>query len=108
QHDGEPITPSMTHDECRETLALHALGSIGAAERQALESHLDACPACSTELADLRETAASLALLARPMPQSPEHLERLLVALDAHDETSHQEIRRGSTEAVSGRTPVKE
>ena len=98
----------MTHDECKETLALHALGSIVGAERQAVESHLDACPSCSSELAELRETAASLALLARPVTPSPGHLERLLAALDAHDETSRQESARGSTEAATGRTPLRD
>lgn len=96
----------MTHDECRETLALHALGSVGASERQALESHLHACSACSGELAELRETAASLALLAPPMAPPPEHLERLLVVLDAADEPRRQ-IARESTEPVSGR-PARE
>jgi len=70
----------MTHDECTETLALHALGSTLAGDAAALESHLERCPACTTELAILRETVASLALVTLPITPSRGHLDRVLRA----------------------------
>ena len=41
-----------THDEYREALALHALGSLEEAERQEVEAHLETCPHCLVELAE--------------------------------------------------------
>jgi hypothetical protein len=73
----------MTHETFRESLALHALGAGEASEREALESHLSACPSCSAELMELRDTASSLALLVSPVVPSPGATERLLAMVDA-------------------------
>ncbi len=92
----------MTHEECKETLALHALDSVGAAERQRLEAHLEACLLCAADLAELREAAASLASLARPIAPSPDHLERVLGVLDAAEETPSLALSVAAT-AATGR-----
>jgi hypothetical protein len=78
----------MTHDACRETLALHALGASEAAERQALESHLETCPSCAAELAELRETAARLTLLAAPVTPAAGGVERLLALIDGGEDAA--------------------
>jgi anti-sigma-K factor RskA/putative zinc finger protein len=79
-----------THEDYREALALHALGSLEQAERHELEAHLETCPGCLVELAELREAAADLVLLAKPLDPSPDHLRRLLDALpSAGGERSH-------------------
>lgn len=97
----------MTHEEYRETLALHALGSVETAERLALESHLVVCPSCSTELAELRETATHLALLATPIPPSPASLQRLLAATEAPpDRPPVRERRRWRRLVLAGRVGV--
>ena len=72
----------MTHDDCRDLLALHALGAVHGVDEGAIASHVACCPSCATDLADLRATAASLAYLGRSIEPSPEHLERVLAAID--------------------------
>jgi len=73
----------MTHEECREALALGALGALESPEQDAVGAHVARCPACAAELAELEEAAASLARLEPPLAPSPEHLARVLAALDA-------------------------
>jgi hypothetical protein len=73
-----------THEDYREALALHALGSLEKAERREVDAHLETCPRCLVELAELREAVANFVLLAKPLDPSPHHLERLLDALPAH------------------------
>jgi hypothetical protein len=90
----------MTHDECSETLALHALGSTLAGDAAALESHLERCPACATELAILQETVASLGLVALPITPSRGHLDRVLRALDAEDTTRRRATNRSMIVAI--------
>jgi len=77
-----------THDDYRQALGLHALGSLADAERMELESHLESCPPCLGELAELRETASGLVKLAKPVAPSPERFEKILRALDAESDTT--------------------
>ena len=70
-----------THEGYREALALHALGSLEEAERREVEAHLETCPHCLAELAELREATANLVHLATPLEPSANHLQRLLDAL---------------------------
>ncbi|MGH7896582.1 MAG: anti-sigma factor domain-containing protein [Candidatus Binatia bacterium] len=70
-----------THEDYREALALHALRSLAEPERRDVEAHLETCPTCLVELAELRESAGNLVLLAKPRAPSADHLERLLDAL---------------------------
>jgi anti-sigma-K factor RskA len=74
-----------THDDYREALALHALGSVESAERTELEAHLETCPSCLRELAELRETAADLVRLAEPLAPSAGRLQSILDALETAD-----------------------
>jgi hypothetical protein len=72
-----------THEDYRQALALHALRSLDEAEQSDVQAHLDACPSCLVELAALREAAASLVLLARPIEPPAHHWRRLIDALPA-------------------------
>jgi anti-sigma-K factor RskA len=57
------------HEQFAEDLALYALGTLTGEERVALEKHLQDCPACRTELEQLRGDAALLAFsVAGPKP----------------------------------------
>jgi len=94
----------MTHDQCSETLALHALGSTLAGDAATLELHLARCPACAGELAFLEETVASLALVSLPITPSRAHLDRVLRALDAEDTTVRRAPNRSMR--VAGRPPA--
>lgn len=62
----------MTHDEhapFRENLPAYALGALDADESAALETHLETCASCRTELAEYRSLSQSL-LTAVP-PRQP-------------------------------------
>jgi anti-sigma-K factor RskA len=59
----------MTHDELHELAAPYALDALSADERGRFEAHLSDCERCRAELAELSETAASLAYAAEgPVP----------------------------------------
>lgn len=50
----------MSCDTHEEALALHADGALPEAERGALEAHLQSCPSCARELAELRALLGDL------------------------------------------------
>lgn len=55
----------MTAERCREwreSLGAHALGQLPAAERAALEAHLEGCPDCRAELESLEDVARLMPL----------------------------------------------
>jgi len=52
------------HDQFAEDLSLYALGALQGEERQAVEKHLDECPACRQELEKLQGDVALLAFSA--------------------------------------------
>jgi len=57
------------HEQFADDLALYALGSLDGPEMQALEQHLETCPACRRELELLRGDTSLLALTtAGPKP----------------------------------------
>ncbi len=60
--------------EVRERLTEYALGLLPAAEAEQIEQHLEWCPGCRKEAADLAEGAASFGL-AMPQVQPPATLE---------------------------------
>jgi hypothetical protein len=68
----------MTHDSCREKLLDLAYGELAPRDARAVERHLEACDACRTELARIRETRAAMSALG-PVP-APEPGERILLA----------------------------
>lgn len=54
------------HDEIRSLLASFALDAVEADDRVVVEEHLEVCPSCRVELADLREDVAAFDRSARP------------------------------------------
>jgi anti-sigma-K factor RskA/putative zinc finger protein len=90
-----------THEGYREALALHALGSLEEAERREVEAHLETCPHCLAELAELREATANLVHLATPLEPSANHLQRLLDALPS----AGGEPRRAAATRASAMAP---
>ena len=57
------------HDAVRELLAMAALDALSPSEQRMLDAHLATCETCTRELAELRDSVASIgaALPARPM-----------------------------------------
>ena len=69
------------HEQFADDLALYALGTLPAPDRQKLESHLQDCAACRTELQQLRGDMALMALAASgPVPPQRSR-QRLLQAI---------------------------
>ena len=65
----QPGPDDRQHRALRELLGAHALGRLDPPERDALQAHLDGCPACRAELAELVPLSAALRLA------DPEHLD---------------------------------
>jgi len=60
----------------------YALGSLGGAERAALEAELDRSPALERELAEIRDIACALGTSAAPVEPSAAVRERLLAGIE--------------------------
>jgi len=91
----------MTHDDCRELLALQALDALDPDDRPAVASHVAACSRCARELDVLRETAGSLALLTPPHAPPSDAVARLFAAIDARDARPARPARRRLPLAVA-------
>jgi anti-sigma-K factor RskA len=70
----------MTHDELRELSGGYALGVLDEPDREAFEAHLATCAACTAEVRDLTEVAATLALDLPQIDPPPALRERVLRA----------------------------
>ena len=57
----------MSHTPFEESVSAYALGALDADERRAFEAHLESCPKCAAELADLRRVTTGLAMSAEPI-----------------------------------------
>ena len=68
----------MAHEDYKEMLAAHALTALDAADARALESHFQSCNDCRSEMDHWQETAALLALEAKPLEPSLQLRARLL------------------------------
>jgi len=62
----------MSCEETRQTLSLYLDDRVSLPARVAIDDHLDRCPVCRAEVADLRSLTRSLSLMTRPKP--PAHL----------------------------------
>ena len=58
--------PSITCEETRQTLSLYIDDCLSLPARVAIEDHLDRCPVCRAEVAELRSLSRSLSLMTRP------------------------------------------
>lgn len=59
----------LNHAEVRELLGAYALDAVDGDELEAVERHLDECPACRAEVKDHREVAAHMAAGWSPAPE---------------------------------------
>jgi anti-sigma-K factor RskA len=74
------MTCAMTCEEAQDLIPLYALGAAEPGDRDALRRHLEdeGCPACQGALAEMRATAAQLALTLDPVAPPPEVKGRLM------------------------------
>ena len=60
----------ITHDQAHDLLAAFALDAVdGGIEHDQIESHLNECPRCATELVALRDVASALGNCVEPVPE---------------------------------------
>ena len=89
------------HEQYADDLALYALGSLEAAEREPLQKHLDECAACRRELELLRGDMALLALSAAgPVP--PQRARQRLMDAMKQEPRKQAAPRRTSWWAIAG------
>jgi len=74
----------MTHEDYKELLAAKALSALDAADARALNTHLEGCADCQSEMVELADTATLLAFQAEPLEPSTSVRERVLASV--HDE----------------------
>lgn len=58
----------MSCEETRQTLSLYVDDCISLPARVAIDEHLDRCPVCRAEVAELRSLTRGLSLMTRPKP----------------------------------------
>lgn len=73
----------MTHEAYKEMLAARALTALDAEDARALDVHLESCADCRLEIAEWEDTAALLALDAKPLAPSAQLRERILASVRA-------------------------
>lgn len=69
------------HEEFAEEVVRFALGELSGSERDALASHLEECPACRQELAEVQESIGAFSLTALGPAPPARSRERLLKAI---------------------------
>jgi Putative zinc-finger len=60
----------MSCEETRQTLSLYVDDCVSLPARVAIDEHLDRCPVCRADMAELRSLTRSLSLMTRPTPPS--------------------------------------
>jgi len=78
----------MVHDDYKEMIPAHALAALDAGDERALNEHLAGCAECRRDMAEWEETAAKLALSAKPMEPSPQVREKILNKIRAEKSPS--------------------
>ncbi|MGH9882990.1 MAG: zf-HC2 domain-containing protein, partial [Pyrinomonadaceae bacterium] len=73
----------MAHEQYKEMIAAQALSALDEDEARALEVHLQTCAECRAELDEWQETAAWLALDAKPLEPSPRLRTEILLKIKA-------------------------
>src|SRR5919106_1639917 len=58
----------MLCEETRQSLSLYVDDCVSLPARVAIDAHLDRCPVCRAEVAELRSLTRGLGLLSRPTP----------------------------------------
>ena len=73
----------MTHENYKELLAAKALSALDAADARALNTHLEGCADCRSEMIELEDAAALLAFEAEPLEPPAYVRERILASVRA-------------------------
>ncbi len=89
------------HEQFADDLALYALGSLEAAEKEPLQKHLDECAACRRELELLRGDMALLALSAAG-PAPPQRARQRLMDAMKREPRKQSVPRRASWWSIAG------
>jgi hypothetical protein len=92
---------TMTHETAKGSLEALALDALDSWERDAVLLHVERCAECTTELAILRTTAASLALVVRPAQMSTATRDRIRARLMTRASADHEEMRTMSVEPTT-------
>lgn len=59
----------ITHDQAHDLMAAFALDAVETIEHDPIESHVNECPRCATELIALRDVASALGNCVEPVPE---------------------------------------
>jgi anti-sigma-K factor RskA len=73
----------MTHENYKELLAAKALTALDADDTRALSAHVESCGDCRSEMNELENAAAFLALDTKPLEPSEKVRERILASVRA-------------------------
>ena len=71
----------MTHEDYKELLAAKVLSALDAADARALNTHLEGCADCQSEMVELADTATLLAFQAEPLEPSTNVRARILASV---------------------------
>lgn len=80
----------MTHENYKELLAASALKALDDPDARVLNTHLESCADCRAEIIEWEETAALLALDAKPLEPSAQVRERILASVGADSLVSNR------------------
>ena len=78
----------MTCEETRQSFSLYVDDRVSLPARVAIDEHLDRCPVCRAEMAELRSLTRSLKMMTRPTP--PEGLAETITDLLTIESTARQ------------------
>lgn len=71
----------MTHENYKELVAAKALSALDAADARVLDTHLEGCIDCQSEMIELSEAAALLASQVEPLEPSTKVRERIMASV---------------------------
>ncbi len=94
----------MTHEDYKALLAASALSALDAEDTRALDTHLEDCAICRSEMNEWEQTAAFLAFDAGPIEPAPDLRARILTSIktaDQADASNRADNRAGSISSES-------
>jgi anti-sigma-K factor RskA len=92
------------HPNREEDFDLYALGALDGDEKQAIESHIAACPQCAAKLAEARGRLAMMSFAAPRMDPSPQVKDHLIKQVHAEARDS---ARQYAPRAVAATPPAR-
>jgi hypothetical protein len=97
----------MTHENYKELLAASALTALDAADARALNTHLESCSNCRSEMIELNYTAALLALEAEPLEPPADVREQIFARLRREDRAAASASQRVVPDAARREANVR-